>query len=54
MSIPANAAAEEMVRLRSVNADIDEQIRVLREMQLANSEVVGNLSHVAQWVEPTE
>jgi len=49
MQLPANAAAREMERLRSVNRDIDEQIRVLREKQLEHSELIGNLSHVAEW-----
>ncbi|WP_449280434.1 hypothetical protein [Leucobacter sp.] len=53
MQYPANAAAREIERLRSVNRDIDEQIRVLREKQLENSELIGNHSQVAEWtVEP--
>lgn len=51
MATPVNAAAKEVERLRRLNLDLDEQIRVLRDTQLANSEVIGNLSHIAVWEE---
>ena len=47
--LPANAAATEIVRLRSINADIDEQLRVLRETKMGNSEIIGNLGTLATW-----
>lgn len=46
---PSNGAAEEVNRLRSVNNDIEQQIKELRDTQLRNSETIGNLSMVAQW-----
>lgn len=54
MSIPMNAAAEEIQRLRGVNGDIDEQIAELQRTQLRNAEVIGNLSHVAVWADTSE
>lgn len=46
---PANAAAAEVQRLRSVNTDILEQIRVLHETRDRNSETIGVLEHAAIW-----
>ena len=46
---PANAAASEVVRLRSVNTDILEQIRILHETRDRNSETIGVLEHAAVW-----
>lgn len=51
---PANAAAIEVVRLRSVNNDIDTQIAELRRAQGRNSEIIGALDLTAQWVEVEE
>lgn len=51
MKLPNNAAAMEIVRLRGINNDIDEQMRVLREHQMNNSELIGNFSHVAEWID---
>ena len=47
--IPANAAAVEVQRLRGVNTDILEQIRVLHETRDRNSETIGILEHSATW-----
>ena len=49
--IPASAAAQEIVRLRSINSDIDEQIIQLRNVQSKNSEIMGALDLTAQWIE---
>lgn len=49
--LPTNAAAEEVRRLRSVNLDLDEQMRTLRETQMNNSELIGLLSGSATWEE---
>lgn len=51
---PDNAAAVEIVRLRSVNNDIDMQIQELRRAQDRNSEIIGALDLTAQWVEVEE
>lgn len=51
---PGNAAAIEVVRLRSVNGDIDTQIQELRKAQDRNSEIIGALELTAQWVEVEE
>ena len=48
---PVNAAALEIVRLRSVSSDIDEQIAQLRSVQSKNSEIIGALDLTAQWFE---
>ena len=48
---PDNAAALEIVRLRSVSSDIDEQIIHLRNVQSKNSEIIGALDLTAQWIE---
>lgn len=53
VSIPVNAAAREIVRRREENVSIDEQMRVLRELQLTNSEVIGGLEHSAIWAAPS-
>lgn len=50
--LPDNAAAREVARLRGINADLDEQIRVLMEKKIENAERVGLLSNVANWIEP--
>lgn len=47
---PGNAAAEEIRRRREENADLEEQMRVLRSTQMLNSEVIGTLSNVATWI----
>lgn len=49
MAVAGNAAAHEIVRLRSVNQDIDVQISELRDRQILNAETIGNLAHVAMW-----
>ena len=48
---PDNAAAREVERLRSWNADLDEQIEVLMATKLENAENIGLLLTVANWVE---
>lgn len=49
--IPANAAARDVRRMREENLDLEEQILVLRTKQLENSEMMGQLSHIAEWVD---
>lgn len=51
IKVPTNAAAEEVRRLRGVNSDIDEQMRILRQSQMTNSELIGLLSERATWEE---
>lgn len=51
IKVPTNAAAEEVRRLRGVNDDIDEQMRVLRQTQMTNSELIGLFSERATWDE---
>lgn len=51
IKLPTNAAAEEVRRLREVNIDIEEQMRVLRQTQMTNSELIGLLSERATWDE---
>ena len=50
---PDNAAAREVERLRSWNADLDEQISTLMATKLENAETNGLLLTVANWVETT-
>lgn len=50
---PDNAAAREVERLRSWNADLDEQISTLMATKLENAENIGLLLTVANWVETT-
>lgn len=54
MKRPANAAAEEIARLTSINNDIDEQVRVLRESQGRNGTIIEQLGPLAEWVEVTD
>ena len=50
-SQPANASAREIVRLRSINADLSEQKRVLTEREHANLETIGALAWSAIWAD---
>lgn len=55
MKTPTNAAARDILARKSIIADIDEQIRVLRETQLEHSEIIGSLGAIATWADtPTE
>ncbi len=51
MQIPANAAAETVARLRSVNNDIETQVSELRGAQERNEETIAALEPVAEWSE---
>lgn len=51
MKQPLNAAAREIVRLRTVNENLEIEMHSLRLQQMENSELIGNFSHVAEWEE---
>lgn len=51
--IPTNSAAIEVRRRQEENTSLEEQIRVLRDAQLQNSEMIGMLSAHAQWAPST-
>ena len=48
---PTNYAAEEIIRLRSVNADTDVQISALQQAQSRNMDSVAALYQIATWEE---
>lgn len=47
--LPMNPPARDIVRLRSINADIDHQINELRARQAENSELIGSITWAAVW-----
>lgn len=51
MIIPANPAAEQVARLRSVNDDIRSQIEQLEKSILANDQIISAFEPIAEWTE---
>ena len=51
MQKPTNAAASEIVRILSVNNDINAQISTLQSITVSNLEIIEALSITAMWEE---
>lgn len=53
---PTNSAAEQIVSMRSINSDIDIQIKSLKATQQRNLETIEAFEEIATWeeVEDTE
>lgn len=54
MQKPTNSAAEQIVSLRSINADIDIQIESLKATQNKNLETISAFEEIATWEEVDE
>ena len=54
MLIPANSPAEEIVRRREINKDIQAQIEQLQTSISKNEEIITALTDVAEWTELPE
>jgi hypothetical protein len=48
---PTNYAAEEIVRLRSINADLDVQANLVKQSQEKNLDSIAALDQIATWEE---
>lgn len=48
---PTNYAAEEIIRLRSVNADLDVQANLVKQAQQSNLDSIAALDQIATWEE---
>lgn len=48
---PDNSAAEQVVLLRSMNKDLEDQITELRAKQRYNVQIISDLEKIATWVE---
>lgn len=51
MLIPANPAAEQVARLRSVNEDITSQIDALEKSKLSNAQIIEAFDPISEWTE---
>ena len=51
MLIPANSSAEEIVRRREINKDIQAQIEQLQTSIGKNEEIITALTEIAEWTE---
>lgn len=54
MQKPTNSAAEQIVSLRSINADIDTQIASLQATQQRHLETITAFEEIATWEEIVE
>lgn len=48
---PTNYAAEEIIRLRSINADLDVQANLVKQSQEKNLDSIAALDQIATWEE---
>lgn len=48
---PTNYAAEEIIRLRSINADLDVQANLVKQSQQKNLDSIAALDQIATWEE---
>lgn len=51
---PTNSAAEQIVSLTSINADIDTQIATLQATQQRNLETIAAFEQIAEWEDVEE
>lgn len=54
MKQPTNSAAEQIVSLTSINADIDTQIATLQATQQRNLETIAAFEQIAEWEDVEE